>query len=508
MTASAVGARPAGTPDPGSAGSADDPAATQRPLLTTGALAAAAVVTGTGLAAVTMLVLIGWIAAPHAGTGLPAVLRTAAALWLVGQHVGFTFRGAGRIGLLPLGLVVLPGALLWRAGRLVVRAGQVRRLRHVGYAAICARRALRGADRSAGAGQQVRRRVVVGPAGRDVRPAARVRSGGPRRRQGARSLVAADPAAAAATAIRRRRRGRRARHARRGRSAAGRSLADRPSARGGTLQRDLAPGAIGTVLLLLLQLGYLPNAVIWAIAFSLGPGFAFGAGTVVAPTGSALTQLPALPMLAALPPGLHGAMPGWIEPTVLALPYLAGGLGGLLLVRAAPALALDAAPLWGLACGALSGVLLGLLAAASGGPLGDGRLSAVGPSAWQIGAVSALEIGVAAAVTAGAGELCRPAPGRGAAADVGHCGCVARRGRPHPGATRPCGRRSARQRGRGCGPDGRRRRGLGTRDLRGPVGRRPAGAAARPGWPLGTPLIRHSPNSALPQSALFQSAPR
>jgi len=400
VTASAVGARPAGTPDPGSAGSADDPAATQRPLLTTGALAAAAV-TGTGLAAVTMLVLLGWIAAPHAGTGLPAVLRTAAALWLVGQHVGFTFRGAGRIGLLPLGLLALPGALLWRAGRFVVRAGQVRRLRHVGYAAICVAvpyAVLTGvlalASRSATESSSVPQAVTYGlllafaAAGlggaRALAPWSQLIRLLP---QGPRSVVVG-VAAALGTLV-----------------AAGALLAGLSLIahlhEAGTLQRDLAPGAIGTVLLLLLQLGYLPNAVIWAIAFSLGPGFAFGAGTVVAPTGSALTQLPALPILAALPPGLHGAMPGWIEPTVLALPYLAGALGGLLLVRAAPALALDAAPLRGLACGALSGVLLALLAAASGGPLGDGRLSAVGPSAWQTGAVSALEIGIAAAAAAG-----------------------------------------------------------------------------------------------------------
>ena len=57
-------------------------------------------------------------------------------LWLVAHHVGFTVRGAGRIGLLPLGLVLLPGALLAMAGRWVVRAGAVTRLRHVGYAAI------------------------------------------------------------------------------------------------------------------------------------------------------------------------------------------------------------------------------------------------------------------------------------------------------------------------------------------------------------------------------------
>ncbi len=355
-----------------------------------------------GLAVITLLVLAGWIAAPHAGPGLPAVLRTAAALWLVGHHVGFTFRGAGRIGLLPLGLVLLPGALLWRAGRWVVRVGGVSRLRHVGYAAVALAvpyAVLTGvlalASRSAMESSSVVQAVACGlllalAAGglggaRALAPWPRLIQLLPPRQ---RSLVIA-VAGALGTLV-----------------AAGAVLAGASLAvhlhEAATLQRALAPGAVGLLLLLLLQLSYLPNAIIWAVAFSLGPGFAFGSATVVSPTGSALAQLPALPLLAALPPGLHAAMPGWLEPTVLALPYLAGGLGGLLLVRAAPALALDAAPLWGLACGAVSGCLLGLLAAASGGPLGDGRLAAVGPSPWQVGAVSALEIGVAAAVTAGA----------------------------------------------------------------------------------------------------------
>ena len=83
------------------------------------------------------LTAIGWITAPHVGigTGLVGVLRTAGMLWLVAHHVGFTVRGAGHIGLLPLGLVLLPGVLLAMAGRWVVRAGEVTRLRHVGYAA-------------------------------------------------------------------------------------------------------------------------------------------------------------------------------------------------------------------------------------------------------------------------------------------------------------------------------------------------------------------------------------
>jgi len=119
----------------GSGGPVPRPADGARPLVLTGALAAAAAA-GTGLAILTLLAAIGWVAAPHAGSGLTAVLRAAGAIWLVGHHVGFTLRGAGRIGLLPLGLVLLPGALLWRAGRWVVSSGGVLRLRHVGYAAV------------------------------------------------------------------------------------------------------------------------------------------------------------------------------------------------------------------------------------------------------------------------------------------------------------------------------------------------------------------------------------
>jgi hypothetical protein len=108
-----------------------------RPLVITGGIAAC-VAAATGLAVLTTLTAIGWITAPHVGidAGLGGVLRTAGLLWLVAHHVGVTVRGAGRIGMLPLGLVLLPGALLAMAGRWVVHAGAVTRLRHVGYAVL------------------------------------------------------------------------------------------------------------------------------------------------------------------------------------------------------------------------------------------------------------------------------------------------------------------------------------------------------------------------------------
>src|SRR6185369_5190499 len=122
----------------------------------------------------------------------------------------------------------------------------------------------------------------------------------------------------------------------------------------------LAPGVGGAALLLLAQLAYIPNAIIWAVAYTLGPGFAFGTGTVVAPTGSALGAVPVFPMLAALPTGIGSAGarpggPGWVPVAVLVLPYLAGIFAGVVTVRIAPTPVTEAAALWGFAAGASAG---------------------------------------------------------------------------------------------------------------------------------------------------------
>ncbi len=422
-------------------GTADTPvpSAGDRPLAVTGAIAACAAA-GTGLAVLTMLTLIGWIAAPHAGLGLTGVLRTAALLWLIGHHVGFALPGAGRIGMLPLGLVLLPGTLLWRAGRWVVRAGGVSRLRHVGYAALAlavpyamVAAALALASSSSMATPSLSQAVAcpfllaltAGGLG-----GARALTTWPRLvgllPDRLRSLtVGTAGALAVVVAV--------------GALLAGASLAMHLKEFRG-VEGTLDPGTVGAVLLLLAQLAYVPNAIIWAISFTLGPGFAFGTGTVIAPTGSVLGPLPAFPMLAALPSGVHPGVPPVLSVAVLAVPYLAGAIGGLLMTRAAPVLALETAPLWGFVGGAAAGCLLGVLSAVAGGPLGDGRLAAVGPSGWQVGVVAALEVGVAAAVTAGVANWLRlratakPGPARRPAPAAAPFGHSALPGRDHGGS--------------------------------------------------------------------------
>ncbi len=372
-----------------------------RPLVVTGGIAACAAA-ASGLAVLTTITAIGWITAPHVGigTGLAGVLRTTAVLWLVAHHVGFTVRGAGRIGMLPLGLVLLPGALLAMAGRWVVRAGGVTRLRHAGYAAIALALpytllagALAVACRTAQAAPSLWQAVVAsfllavvaGGLGalRGLAPWPRLASLlAPRPRSivlgvlGAVALLAAAGAALTGGSL--------AVHLTQVKAATG----------------ALAPGPAGAALLLLAQVAYAPNAVIWAVAYMLGPGFAVGTGTVVAPTGSALGALPAFPMLAALPSGTRSA--GSVVILVMAVPYLAGVFTGIVTVRVMPTPATEAAALWGFVAGAAAGAVVGLAAAFSGGPLGDGRLAAVGPSGWQVGLVAMLEIGVTAALTAAA----------------------------------------------------------------------------------------------------------
>jgi hypothetical protein len=179
----------------------------------------------------------------------------------------------------------------------------------------------------------------------------------------------------------------------------------------GQLYGVLAPGVVGGVLLFLVELVFLPNAVIWGMAYAIGPGFSIGQGTSVSPTGVFLDVVPSFPPLAALPePGPAPAL----SLLSLAAPFLAGVVGGALTVRVMPSPVYEAAPLWGFVSGALTGCVAAGMAALAGGPLGGQRLATMGPSAWQVGCLAALEVGVSAAIAAWVmnWSLCRAIPDR------------------------------------------------------------------------------------------------
>jgi hypothetical protein len=63
----------------------------------------------------------------------------------------------------------------------------------------------------------------------------------------------------------------------------------------------LQPGIFGGFLLLLLNILYLPNAIVSTLAYFSGVGFAVGSQTIVSPISFDLDKIPAMPILGALP---------------------------------------------------------------------------------------------------------------------------------------------------------------------------------------------------------------
>ncbi|MCJ1695295.1 DUF6350 family protein [Rathayibacter caricis] len=170
------------------------------------------------------------------------------------------------------------------------------------------------------------------------------------------------------------------------------------------LYEGLGSEALGGLVLTLGQLAFVPDLVIWAASWLIGPGFALGAGSSVGPAGTLLGPVPSIPFLGALP---QGDLPfGFLG---LLVPILAGFLAGWR-VRRPLIEALDGRSLlrWGAVAaagtGVVGGVVLGLLAWAAAGSAGPGRLAVVGPDPLVVGAIAALELAVAAGLGLAAGR--------------------------------------------------------------------------------------------------------
>ncbi|KQV07257.1 cell division protein PerM [Leifsonia sp. Root112D2] len=164
------------------------------------------------------------------------------------------------------------------------------------------------------------------------------------------------------------------------------------------LYEGLHAGALGGSVLTLGELALLPNLVVWAASWLIGPGFALGTGSSVGPMGTQLGPIPSLPLFGVLPQG--ELLFGFIG---LVVPLICGYLAGVLVrsrVAAVPGSARTAG--WSaataLGIGAVAGIQLGLLAWWSAGAFGPGRLHEVGPNPWLVGVLAAIEVAVAAAI--------------------------------------------------------------------------------------------------------------
>jgi hypothetical protein len=157
-------------------------------------------------------------------------------------------------------------------------------------------------------------------------------------------------------------------------------------------------GVLGGITLTIGQLAFLPNLVIWASAWLVGPGFSIGVGSAVSPLGTSLGPLPAIPILGALPTGDFAF--GFLG---LLVPVLCGFLAAIVIrSRVLRTVGTAFSARWlvgaGLGVGIVGGAVLGVLAWASAGAAGPGRLVDVGPSPLLVGLFAALEIGIAATI--------------------------------------------------------------------------------------------------------------
>ena len=167
--------------------------------------------------------------------------------------------------------------------------------------------------------------------------------------------------------------------------------------------QELHAGAVGDTAVTLLQLGFLPNLVIYAIAWSTGAGFSFGAGTSVGLTSSDAGTLPMLPILGAVPESL-----GTFGLVGLLVPLVAGAIAGWWFLREGEdhldewvALKVPFRPLSAMISAVVLGVMTGIMTSfgalwlgwISYGSLGIGRFTEVGAEPLTFAAHTALTVG-------------------------------------------------------------------------------------------------------------------
>ena len=169
-----------------------------------------------------------------------------------------------------------------------------------------------------------------------------------------------------------------------------------------------AYGPTGAFSLLLSQLAYLPNAVLWAASYATGAGISLGVGSIVTPTLNQVGILPAIPLLAVVPTEPFGSMGNvWVASSAIV-----GVLTGITAVRQG-----IRSPYQALAAGALAGIVVSAAFVAScwfsGGDLGTQRLVGMGPRMTSLLVIVPGVLTVAAAIGALGRWLARRAPSTG-----------------------------------------------------------------------------------------------
>ena len=134
----------------------------------------------------------------------------------------------------------------------------------------------------------------------------------------------------------------------------------------------LSTSAVDSIMIVLAQLLFIPNAIVWVLSWLSGPGFYLGSDALHSPTSAPVGPIPAIPLFGATPASAPG---NWV---VLALIVFGVALGVYLRLRKGSESLLDDLYQGGIVAVVIAAVYL-VTALGSALVLGNGRLAFLGP---------------------------------------------------------------------------------------------------------------------------------
>lgn len=134
----------------------------------------------------------------------------------------------------------------------------------------------------------------------------------------------------------------------------------------------LSTSAVDSIMIVIAQLLFIPNAIVWALSWLSGPGFYLGSDALHSPTSAPVGPIPAIPLFGATPASAPGK---WV---VLALIVFGVALGVYLRLRKGSESLLDDLYQGGIAAVVIAAVYLAI-SLGSALVLGNGRLAFLGP---------------------------------------------------------------------------------------------------------------------------------
>lgn len=157
------------------------------------------------------------------------------------------------------------------------------------------------------------------------------------------------------------------------------------------LTKVIEPGIFGGLTLLLAQIIYLPNLAVSALSYLAGAGIVINNGSLISPFIHRLDEIPAIPMLGALPNDKYPVLAG-----VLLINVLSGAFIASYSVKRFPDLRIRRD--FTIISILLVGLALLILGRAASGELISANLNAIGPIWWTFPPLVIMELSLGAVI--------------------------------------------------------------------------------------------------------------